>query len=53
MKKIGIKRKERTTEELIKSFKEMAGDFDKLWTGFSLKEREKFKKYLASMRDQK
>lgn len=50
MKGISRKREERTTEELIKEFNEMAGRFDAFWTGLSLNERGKFKEYLASMR---
>ena len=50
MKTVSKKRDERTTEELVKEFHEMAGRFDGFWTGLSLSEREKFKKYLYDMR---
>ena len=50
MKKVSKKREERTTEELVKGFNEMAGRFDEFWSGLSLNEREKFREYLASMR---
>jgi hypothetical protein len=50
MKKVSKRREERTTEELVKEFHEMAGRFDEFWTGLSINEREKFRDYLASMR---
>lgn len=50
MKTVSKKREERTTEELVKEFHEMAGRFDEFWTGLSINERERFKDYLASMR---
>lgn len=50
MKAVTKKREERTTEELVKEFHEMAGRFDQFWTGLSLNERERFKGYLSSMR---
>ena len=50
MKSVSKKREERSTEELIKGFNEMAGRFDGFWTGLSLAERERFKKYLYDMR---
>ena len=50
MKSVSKKREERTTEELVKGFNEMVGRFDGFWTGLSLSEREKFKKYLHNMR---
>lgn len=50
MKKVSKKREERTTEELVKEFHEMAGRFDEFWSGLSISEREKFKEYLAEMR---
>lgn len=53
MKSVDKKREERSTEELIKEFKGNGGKFDSFWAGLSLNEREKFKKYLSSMRDQK
>ena len=50
MKAVSKKREERSTEELIKEFNEMAGRFDAFWSGLSLSERERFKDYLSSMR---
>lgn len=50
MKAVSKKRKERTTEELVKEFNDMAGRFDAFWSGLSLSEREKFKEYLSQMR---
>ena len=50
MKTVSKKRDERTTEELVKEFHEMAGRFDAFWTGLSLNERERFKEYLYEMR---
>lgn len=50
MKKVSKRREERTTEELVKEFHDMAGRFDEFWTGLSINERERFKDYLASMR---
>jgi hypothetical protein len=50
MKTVSKKREERTTEELVKGFHEMAGRFDEFWSGLSLNEREKFREYLSSMR---
>ena len=50
MKSVSKKRDERTTEELIKQFHDMPGQFDLFWTGLSLNERERFKEYLNEMR---
>jgi hypothetical protein len=50
MKAVSKKREERTTEELVKKFNDMAGRFDSFWSGLSLSEREKFKEYLSQMR---
>jgi hypothetical protein len=50
MKRVSKKREERTTEELVKGFHEMAGRFDEFWTGLSINERERFKEYLSEMR---
>lgn len=50
MKSISKKREERTTEELVKEFHQMAGRFDEFWTTLSINERERFKDYLSEMR---
>jgi hypothetical protein len=50
MKSVSKKKEERTTEEIVKGFHEMAGRFDEFWTGLSINERERFKEYLAEMR---
>jgi hypothetical protein len=50
MKSVSKKKEERTTEEIVKEFHEMAGRFDEFWSGLSINERERFKEYLSEMR---
>jgi hypothetical protein len=50
MKSVSKKKEERTTEEIVKQFHEMAGRFDEFWSGLSINERERFKEYLSDMR---
>jgi hypothetical protein len=50
MKTVSKKKEERTTEEIVKQFHEMAGRFDEFWSGLSVSEREKFKSHLAELR---